>query len=302
MAPRGVPPIVARELPFERKTVRVDGYDLSVIDEGPRDAETFVFLHGNPTWSFLWRKLLRPARAQGARVIAPDMVGFGFSAKPEDPKYYTVERHVGNLSAVAESLGIRRATWVLHDWGGPVGLGALVRNPSLVGRLVIANTVAFPPQRARALSAWHAFFASAWGSRLEVQFGLAEWSALRFGVQKRLPRDVQQAYRWPMRERGARIAASRFVQMVPNSPDHPVTAFLHRLQAELPKLDIPVAVAWADRDPVMPAKLAEKWKGPFPQADIKHVSPNAGHFWQEDDPEAFLPTILHGALRTTPQP
>lgn len=289
-----LPAAIAREMPFARRDVDVDGVRLSVVDDGPRDAPTILFVHGNPTWSYLWRKLLAPARAAGFRVVAPDLAGFGASGKPTDPSYYTLRRHVDNLDAVARALDLRDVTLVMHDWGGPVGLGWAVRDPARVARLVVANTAAFPPRARRPLTLWHKTFASPLGYRLGVAFNLIEASAMLLGVEKRLPRAVRRAYRWPMKEKGGRIAAARFVQLVPDSPEHETAVELTAMWRDAPKLgERPVLVLWADKDPTMRAKFAAKWtEVGLNVVAVKHVSPDGGHFWQEDDPQPFVREIL----------
>lgn len=289
-----LPPTIAAQMPFPRRAVRAGDVTLSVVDDGPRDApETLLFLHGNPAWSFLWRNLLPPVLAAGHRVVAPDLGGFGASDAPEDPSYYSIERHVRELEAVADALALRDVTLVMHDWGGPVGMGFAVTRPDLVKRLVVCNTAAFAPKRARAFSKWHRFFATDVGYALGVRFDLVRRSAMRFGVRRPLPRAVAAAYAWPMRRKGSRVAAAQHVRMVPDSPEHPEARVLARYEADYPKLaEKPMLVLWADRDPVMPPKHAERWKRAFPHADVRHVAPEAGHFWQEDAPEAFVPRLL----------
>lgn len=300
------PPIVARELPFARRDVVVEAVRVSVVDDGPRGArETLLFLHGNPAWSFLWRRFLAAGKEASRRVVAPDLAGFGLSDKPRDAAYHTLERHVANLDAVATELDLRDLTLVLHDWGGPIGLGFAVRRPERVKRIVLANTVAFAPKKQRPLSRWHAFMAAPLGQFLGVRANLVARSAFRFGTRVPLPRDVREAYLWPMRDPGGRVAAAALVRMVPDGPLHPAAGTLRAIELGYARLqDKPVLVLWADRDPVMGPKLAERWLQAFPKAEVRHVAP-AGHFWQEDAPGAFLPHVLgfvggRGASRHRP--
>lgn len=289
------PAIVDEEHAFEHETVPVmDGVGMSVVDEGPEDAEeTLVFLHGNPTWSFLWRSLIGPAVEQGHRVLAPDHVGFGRSEKPFSPAYHSLERHVQNLEAAVANLDLDEITLVMHDWGGPIGMGLATRHPERIRRLVVTNTIAFAPSRERSLSFWHKLFASPLGRVAGVHLNLVAESALRYGASGSLDDDVLAAYRWPLEERGARIAASRWVEMVPDGPEHPSAETLRGIQKRYSRLqDVPVLVLWADGDPVIKPTFARKWKETFPDAEVLHVSEAAGHFWQEDDPAAFRGPML----------
>lgn len=281
-------------MPWPRQEVVVDGVALSVVDVGPRSDSAVVMLHGNPTWSYLWRAFVGPLADAGRRVVVPDHAGFGLSQKPEDPAYYSLDRHATNLARVLDALGVRRATLVLHDWGGPIGMLWAARHPERVERILVCNTVAFPPKRKRAFSAWHGALASPVGYRLGVALNLVESTAMRFGVRKPLGAEAKRAYRRPMMERGGRVAAGRFVQMVPDGPDHPEAERLREVEAAIPKLGhVPVHVLWADRDPVMPPKFVERWqKSGLRIESVEHVAPEAGHFWQEDAPERYLPRIL----------
>ncbi|MDX1612604.1 MAG: alpha/beta fold hydrolase [Candidatus Thermoplasmatota archaeon] len=281
-------------MPFERRVVDVDGVGMSVVDDGPRDAEeTVVFLHGNPAWSLLWRHLLGPVKEAGHRVIAPDMIGLGLSEKPLSPAYHALWRHVENLKELILKLDLEGITLVLHDWGGPVGMGAAVAMPERIERIVIANTVAFAPRTQRSLSRWHKAMASPVGSFFGEHLNLVAHSAFRFGVNERLDPQARKGYLYPFKERGARLAAQAMVEMVPDGPDHPTAGTLRKIQAGYHLLqDKPMQVLWADRDPVMRPVLARKWQEAFPEADVRHVSETAGHFWQEDDPEPFLDAIL----------
>ena len=278
-------------MPFARRDVTVDGVRLSVVDEG--EGAPVLFVHGNPTWSFLWRNVMGPARAAGVRVVAPDHAGFGASDKPTHGDYYSLERHVANLRAIVRDLDLRDVTLVLHDWGGPIGMGLAVEEPDRIARIVVANTVAFAPTEKRALTKWHAWLSTPWGYRAGVWLNVVQRSAMKLGVVKPLPPDVMRAYRWPMRSRGGRVAAARFVQMVPDGPDHPSAVVLRRYVAAYPKLTgKPMLVLWADKDRVMRARFAERWLDDFPDAVVKHVAPDAGHYWQEDAPEKFAPEIV----------
>jgi haloalkane dehalogenase len=288
------PAIVDREFDHDRREIPVvDGQRMSVLDEGPSDAEeTVLFHHGNPSWSFLWRKLVDPTLEAGHRVLAPDMIGLGLSEKPLSPAYHSLRRHILNLEDMVTTLDLDELSLVLHDWGGPIGMGLATRHPDRVRRIVIANSLAFAPSSQRSMSLWHKAFATRLGRVLGTRANLVAETAFRLGARD-LDDEVLDAYRWPLQERGGRVAAQRLVEMVPDGPEHPSAETLADVEEDYPDLaDVPMLVLWADQDPVMPPKLADKWRQAFPKAEIRHVSETARHFWQEDDPDPFREAIL----------
>jgi len=290
-----LPRFISRDYDFvTRRVLTPDGVEISLVDEGPRDAPVLLFVHGNPTWSYLWRHLLRAGLEAGFRVVAPDHAGFGLSDKPTKGTYYSLERHVANLRHVVRDLDLQDITLVIHDWGGPIGMGMAVDEPARIGRIVVTNTTTFPPRTRRALSPWHALFSFPPGYKLGTWLNLVEFTAMTLGTRKPLSFDTHRAYAWPMRERGGRLAAARFVQMVPDAPDHISAGTLRDINQKFHHLgDTPVLVLWADHDPVFRPRLAERWlKTDLNVVDVRHIAPDASHFWQEDAPETFAPHIL----------
>ena len=139
------------DFPFESSYREIDGLRLAYLDEG--EGKPVVFFHGEPTWSFLWRKVIPPVRDAGYRCIAPDYAGFGRSDKPTDLEWYTYDRHVELMAALLEELDVRDATAVVHDWGGPIGLRLAVEHPDRFSRIVIMETGPFTGQQ-RMSDAW----------------------------------------------------------------------------------------------------------------------------------------------------
>ena len=142
------------DYPFESRYREVDGLRLAHLDEG--EGKPVVFFHGEPTWSFLWRKVIPPVRDAGYRCIAPDYAGFGRSDKPTDVGWYTYDRHVELMALLLEELDLRDATVVVHDWGGPIGLRLAVEHPERISRIVIMETGPFTGHQ-RMSDAWFAF-------------------------------------------------------------------------------------------------------------------------------------------------
>ena len=139
---------------YEPRYREVDGLRLAHIDEG--DGEPVVFVHGEPTWSYLWRKVIGPVREAGYRCIAPDHAGFGRSDKPTEVGWYSYDRHCELFGQLLDELDIRDATVVVHDWGGPIGLRAAVEHPDRIARMVIMDTGLFTGEQQMS-DAWKAF-------------------------------------------------------------------------------------------------------------------------------------------------
>src|SRR5215213_833673 len=142
------------DYPFESRYREVDGLRLAHLDEG--EGKPVVFFHGEPTWSFLWRKVIPPVRDAGFRCIAPDLPGFGRSDKPTDPAWYSYDRHAAFARSLMEDLDLSGATMVVHDWGGPIGLRCAIELAERVERLVILDTGLFTGEQ-RMTDAWNAF-------------------------------------------------------------------------------------------------------------------------------------------------
>lgn len=273
----------AAEYPFEPHFLDVGGASLHYVDEGPRGADPILFVHGNPTWSFLWRKLITHFRGNW-RCVAPDHVGCGWSDKPEDYEY-TLRRHVDNLVALVEALDLQRITLVVHDWGGAIGMGLATHAPGRIARIVVMNTAAFTggkaPLRIRvcrtpffgalAVRGFNAFAAAARVMATEKPGGLR--GAVAAGMLA------------PYSNWKERIATLRFVEDIPLAPSHPSWATLEQIERELPKLaGKPMCIVWGLRDWCFTPWYLEQWRARFPAAQV-HVAENAGHWVSEDEPE-----------------
>jgi haloalkane dehalogenase len=216
---RPLPEWLRRELPHDRVSGLVRGQRMTAVDHGPRDALAVVLVHGNPTWSFLWRKVI--ALLPSFRCVAPDLLGLGFSdrIRMED---HSVERHGAAIADLVEGLDLRGVVLVGQDWGGPFGTEAARRVPDRIAGCVFANTVVSVPSHPRA--SWFHHFARVPGLSDLVFRGLGFPQNLLWVIQgdKRSIRgDVARAYRWPLRswkDRGTPLALAR---MVPHRPDHP---------------------------------------------------------------------------------
>jgi len=261
------------DFPFESHYREVDGMRLAHLDEG--EGAPVIFMHGEPTWSFLWRKVLPPVLEAGFRCLAPDLVGFGRSDKPSDIDFYTYDRHVALISTLLEDLDVRGATIVVHDCGGPIGLRLAVEHTERIDRLVIMDTGLFNG-RQRMTDAWLAFHDFvARTEDLPVGF-------LVRGACKTDPGDeVIAAYEAPYPDAASKAGARAFPLMLPQTPDAPGAAAGQRVTDALRADRRPTLMLWADSDPILPPALGERFAESIGRPAPRTIE-NASHFLQED--------------------
>jgi haloalkane dehalogenase len=261
------------EFPFDPVYRDVDGLRLAHLDEG--DGAPVVMWHGEPTWSFLWRKVLPAVRDAGHRVICPDLPGFGRSDKPMDLGWYSYDRHAALAGRLLEDLDIRGATFVVHDWGGPVGLRAAVEHADRVDRLVIMDTGLFTGQQ-RMSDAWRAFRDFVEGTE-DLPIGFL----VQGGAHTELPDEVVSAYDAPFPSAASKAGARAFPLMIPMSPEAPGAAEGRRVLDALRGDERPALMLWADNDPILPVKTGEAFAAAIGQPPPRVIE-GAGHFLQED--------------------
>ena len=259
--------------PFESHWRQFDGLRLAHLDEGA--GEPVVFLHGEPTWSFLWRKVLVPVRDAGYRCIAPDLPGFGRSDKPTDVHWYTYDRHTTAIATLFDELDVRGATLVVHDWGGPIGLRVAAEHPHLVSRIVILDTGLFTGHQ-KMTDAWIAF--RDFVARTEdLPVGM-----LVRGACKRDPGDeVIAAYEAPFPNAASKAGARAFPLILPTDPEAPGAETGQRVLDALKGDQRPKLIMWADSDPVLPLDTGRRFAAAL-GSDVAHVIEDASHFLQED--------------------
>jgi len=259
--------------PFAPNYAEAGGLRLHYVDEG--EGDPVVFLHGEPTWSYLWRKVIPPVRDAGFRCIAPDLPGFGRSDKPTDIGWYSYDRHAEAAGALLEQLDLRDITFVVHDWGGPVGLRLAVDQPERVARLVILDTGLFTG-RQHMSDAWIAF--RDFVARTE---DLPIGFLVKGACARDMPHDVFSAYEAPFPNAASKAGARAFPLMLPTSPDTPGADEGQRVLEALPGLDVPKFVLWADKDPILSLDIGTRFAAAI-GAPEPEVVEDASHFLQED--------------------
>ena len=264
------------DFPWEPRYLDWDGIRLARIDEG--EGPTVVLFHGEPTWSFLWRKVIPPLLESGYRVIAPDLPGFGRSDKPTDIGWYSYDRHVEAAAWLLEQAGVRDATFVVHDWGGPVGMRIASEHPEMCSQLVVMDTGVFNG-RQRMTDAWLTF--RDFVRRTED----LPISMLVTGACATPPAaEVAAAYDAPFPDAASKAGARAFPLMLPTSPDDPGAAEGQAAAEGIAARGMPSLCLWADSDPIIPLKVGQA------VAERLNLTPpetiaNAGHFLQEDGGE-----------------
>lgn len=280
--------------PWTGLRVRVPGGTMHVLDEGPKDAPVLLALHGNPTWSFYWRRLVQHY-AGAYRVVVPDHLGCGLSDKPQDWSYRLAD-HVDNVLHVVDELGLRDVTLVVHDWGGAIGMGAATKRPDLARRFVVTNTGAWrslriPPSIATVK-------VPGFGALAVRGFnGFAGIAAIR-ATAKGLDPVAKAGLLAPYGSWHDRIATLRFVQDIPLGAWHPSYAELGRIDDGLAGLaDRPMLICWGDDDFCFTPAFRAEWQRRFPHAEV-HAWKDVGHYVMEDAPERVLAAMDAFLART----
>jgi haloalkane dehalogenase len=261
------------DFPFPARFREHHGLRLAHVDEG--EGAPVVFVHGEPTWSFLWRHVIGPVRDAGFRCLAPDHAGFGRSDKPVDIDWYSYERHSDALAGLLEELDLRGVTMVVHDWGGPIGLRVAVEHAERVDRLVIMDSGLFTGHQ-RMTDAWLAFRDFVARTH-DLPVGLL----VRRGCARDPGDEVIAAYDAPFPSPDHKAGARAFPLLIPTAPQDAGAKDGQRVLEALGADRRPTLMLWADSDPVVPLSTGER----FAQAigrEAPSVIAGAGHFLQED--------------------
>ena len=288
-----LPEAVRAEYPFagnlfEQPGAQPSGVPVRMhyLDEG--DGPVVLMLHGNPTWSFFYRNLLRTLVAAGFRCIAPVHIGCGLSDKPRDYPY-TLERRIEDVERLVNHLEISHFSLVVHDWGGAIGCGLAVRHPESLKKLVVLNTAAFRSKRIP----WRIAAVKVPVIGEFIIRGLNGFSrpAVTMAVKSRLPKQVRAGYLWPYGSWADRVAVWNFVRDIPLGERHRSYATLFEVETGLSKLkDKPIQIVWGGKDFCFNASFLEQWRKLFPDAEL-HLHETCGHYILEDGGSEVLTEI-----------
>jgi haloalkane dehalogenase len=257
---------------FAPNYVEQDGLRMHYVDEGAGDP--VLLLHGEPTWAFLYRKVI-PHLVGGARCVAPDYFGFGRSDKPTDRGWYSYDRHVDSIARLVDALDLRDITLVVQDWGGPVGFAFAIDNPDRVARLVVLNTGI----GARAPNEeWLRF--QAFMRRVDTE--IVPGQLVRLSLVQPADDEVVAGYDAPFPVPESRIGVVQFPELVATGSDHPSAPRMLDVRERLRSLDRPALVLFSDSDPIFSRRAAEAMAALLPGAELDPPLPGAGHFLQED--------------------
>ena len=275
--------------PFEARYIEAGDVRLHYVDEGPRDAPTLLFVHGNPTWSYLWRRPIEALSESGRRCVAFDHMGYGRSDKPPQLSRYTLQAHVDNALALIDELDLRDITLVAHDWGGPIGLGALLERRERLRAAVLMNTWAwelpsFVPSFIREFRTEGLGEILVLGGNLFVE-------SIPGGMARRATDPVMMdAYRAPFPDYWSRLAMLAAQRDIPFTERDRSAALMGSIHERLQELDMPVTLLWGMRDPVFQPVFMEQWRELFPSARVVELR-DAAHFVPEDRPDALIKAL-----------
>ncbi|HEX9943840.1 MAG TPA: alpha/beta fold hydrolase [Thermoanaerobaculia bacterium] len=298
LPPPPLPDFLEPHLPFQRGSYELEtgpdaGRRIHFIDQGDPAVRPMLMLHGNPTWSFLWRKVI--ALLPEFRCVAPDLLGLGFSDRLPRIGDHSVERYGAAMTELVERLDLCGVILVGQDWGGPIAAQVGLRLPERIAGVVLANTAVLVPSHPRG-TLFHKF------ARVPVLSdfvfrGLGFPQSVLWVIQgdKRSIRgEVARAYRWPLRAWKDRLTPLALARMVPNGPEHESVPALRRGEEWVRSFSGPMALVWGTSDPILGPALRRHERA-FPQAPVTRTP--AGHFLQEEAPEALASAVRDVAAR-----
>jgi haloalkane dehalogenase len=272
---------------FEPHYAEVDGMRMHYLDEGPREAAPVLLLHGEPSWCYLYRKMVPILAAEGHRVLAPDLIGFGRSDKPVEREDYSYQRHVDWMAALVRTLNLRDISLFGQDWGGLIGLRVLADDPDRFVRVVVANT-GLPTgdsKPSEAFLRWRQY------SQITPRFHVG--GIVKGACQTELSAEVIAAYDAPFPDERYKAGAKQFPLLVPIDPDDPASEANRAAWRVLQRWNKPLLTAFSDGDPVTAGgERAFQRLVPGAQGQPHVTIHGAGHFLQEDKGEELARVVV----------
>ena len=257
------------------------------LDEGK--GEVLLFLHGNPTWSFYYRTLIKEFK-YSYRCVAPDHIGCGLSDKPQDYNY-TLSVHIDNLEKLINFLDLKNITLVMHDWGGAIGMGLAARKPTLIKRLVLFNTAAFLSSR---IPFRIKIFQKPLIGTIAIRFfNMFTRGLLIFGLKsnKLLTKKIKAGYLAPYDSFKNRIGNLKFIEDIPINSSSQSYAVILNIEKNLNQFGkLPILIVWGGKDFCFNMMFLDKWRKIYPSAEV-HEIPEAGHLVVEDAYEKIIPKM-----------
>lgn len=285
-----LPPFIAAQYPFARQMVDTTHGRIHVATQGNPNRVGVLMLHGNPTWSFLWRKVIGALETADVYCVAPDLLGFGLSDKPRQVDFHTLAVHVDSITQLVLALNLRSIVLVGQDWGGPILTGVAANIPDRIVGAVFGNTAVVLPNHPK-LTTFHQL-----GNIPVLSKVLYQWCGFPLPILNRVQGDrwsitgkVRLAYLWPFRHIIDRAGPLGLTRMVPGDHSHPSISALERGQNWIESFSGPVHLVWGTRDPILGTALKRHQKK-LPNARVTETT--AGHFLQEE-----VPVVIADAIR-----
>jgi cis-3-alkyl-4-acyloxetan-2-one decarboxylase len=277
----------------------VGGERMHVAEWGPADGHAIVLVHGNPTWGFLWRKVIAAIQQQpegrALRLVVPDLIGLGLSSKPA-ASAHSVVAHGGWLGSALDALVPGPLVLAVQDWGAPIALTAMAKRRARLRGLVIGNTSVSPPREGFKPTLFHRLsqlpvVSDALFRYLGFPLGVLHLSQ---GDRSSIRGEVARAYRWPLAQRSDRAAPLALARLVPDSLAHPSVPALRETDELYRSIEVPIAIVWGERDPILGRVLGHLTRL-RPDATVTRTQ--AGHFLQEEVPDELAAAIVDVAGR-----
>lgn len=274
------------EYPFNVKTIEIESSNMSYVDEG--QGSIILCIHGTPSWSFEYRKIIQKL-SSNHRIIAPDQLGFGLSAKPEGIDY-TPAGHAARLEQFIKALNLSDIHLVVHDFGGPIGLAVLLKNPELFSKVTIMNTWCWSLSEYEHFSKPAKIISSKFGKFLYERLNFSANVLLKSGFanKKNLPKKIHRQYKMAQDKHGRKAAHHLALSLLGASD------WYDSLWTQIDKIShLPIKILWGMADTLLPADLLlPKWRTGLPKATIIEIK-EAGHFPQEENPEVVINALLN---------